>query len=177
MPPSSPEDRFTPHINGAEPHVEGNGIQPGTHEYAPAAEDEAATHVQGTIDEPPEQPDAHTHLLYDGRRYHLPNCGDPDCDHGTWSPKPRYQRGYGSFAPSYVESEGSREGYGGPPAPGEESNGRAYRGDYIESALGDAVTDGLLGRPNKRGTTHTLASKYGIKHERIMYASPFTASP
>ena len=72
-------------------------------------------------------------------------------------------KGYGSFAPSVMSV-----GYGGPNGNGE---GGSYRGDYIDGALGDAVTDGLLGRPSKKSTTHWLARKHGVTNERIMYAS------
>lgn len=43
--------------------------------------------------------------------------------------------------------------------------------EYAESLLGESITDGLLGRPKKRGTTHTLASQAGVKSERRMSVS------
>jgi MFS superfamily sulfate permease-like transporter len=46
---------------------------------------------------------------------------------------------------------------------------RTYRGDFVEGQLGSAITDGLLGKPGKRSTTHWLAKRHGVKHERWMY--------
>ncbi|KAK4553693.1 hypothetical protein LTR86_009191 [Recurvomyces mirabilis] len=166
MPPSSPEERSHPpprtQTNGEYPAIDWEGVHPVSHDYASVAPDEPATHIQGTIDEPPEDPDARTKLLWNGQKYHIPtHCEDPNCDHGAYSPRPRYMKGYGSFAPSVMSV-----GYGGPHQNGE---GGSYRGDYIEGALGDAVTDGLLGRPSKKSTTHWLARKHGVTNERIMY--------
>jgi len=174
MPPSSPEDAHHHALtngNGHRPDVEEDGIHPTTYDGASAHSQESATHVEGTIEEPeepPEAPDVRTRLLAFGAKYHLPGCGDPECSHGAYSPRPRYSRNYfqsyGSITPS-VRSDGSREGYGGPNREGtaDEQNRR------VEGAVGDAVTDGLLGKPSAKSTTHHLAKKHGVRHERLMY--------
>jgi len=169
MAPSSPEDRHI-YIDGhSPPDFDEDGIHPATHNYAEAAveTDLEATHVQGAIEEPHEQPDARTKLLGNGYKYHVPDCGHRDCDHGTYSPRPRYWRGYGSFATN--DSISSRQGFGGPSREGQ-LDGNEYRGDFIERTLGPAVSDGLLGRQNDKNTTSWLARKHGVKHPRLMYA-------
>ncbi|KAK5118745.1 hypothetical protein LTR85_007951 [Meristemomyces frigidus] len=177
MPPPSPDDhQHLPVSNGHAPEVESDGVQPTVPEYAAVNYNAAATNVQGAIDEPTQAPNARTALLDDGKKYNIPHlhdCGEAGCGHGAFSPRPRYQRGYGSFATSRtVASDSSREGYGGPyhdRRQSEQVDGSEYRGDFINGALGDAVTDGLLGRPSKRNTTHWLAARHGVKHERWMY--------
>ncbi|EMC96512.1 hypothetical protein BAUCODRAFT_33870 [Baudoinia panamericana UAMH 10762] len=170
MPPSSPEDAHYMRIDGIEPEVEDDGIHPHAYDNAPATEGVEAVEAQADLDELPEQPDARTKLLGHGRKYHVAaDCGEENCSHGTFSPRPRYLRGYGSFATNWsFRSNAKPDGYGGPNRDAGSSDG-SYRGDYIEHALGDAVTDGLLGHPSKSSTTHWLASKYGIKHERLMF--------
>ena len=157
--PSSPEDHFhVPPSEGRAPEFASDGIHP--HDYAPVDSDTSATHVHGAIDEPPMPPDAQTKLLGDGQKYHIPrahDCGDPKCSHGVWSPRPRYWRGYGSFATFNTVSS---------------MDGNEERRDYTADTLGDAVTDGLLGHKNKKSTTHWLARRHGIRHDRLMYAFP-----
>lgn len=178
MPPSSPEDsQHIQIIDGHEPDFESDGIHPYPQDQALVHSDAEATHVQGDIEEPHQPPNARTRLLENERKYHFSECagcGEENCSHGTFSPRPRYQRGYGSFATNNTfGSDGSREGYGGPNPYGSghetSANGRHYRGDYVEGALGDAVTDGLLGRQSKQSTTHWLAKRHGVKNERLMY--------
>lgn len=180
MPPSSPEDhQHEPQANGHAPEVEADGIHPFTHDYA-LHPDTSPAEGQAAIDEPNPSPDARTRLLDEERKYNIPkthNCGEGEgCTHGAFSPRPRYSRGYGSFATyGTARSEDSREGYGGPYNADRRDDGqregRTYRGDFIEGALGDAVTDGLLGKPGKKSTTHWLAKRHGVRHERIMYVT------
>jgi len=100
-----------------------------------------------------------------------------DCDHGSFSPRPQMAPGYGSFADaSYTGKVEGNAGYGGIYPEGEDEPADDHhesllaRGEtYVESLLGDAITDGLLGRPKRHGTTHWLASTSGLKHERMMY--------
>ncbi|TKA80847.1 hypothetical protein B0A55_02335 [Friedmanniomyces simplex] len=177
MPPSSPEDHHhaQTQANGSgHPDIESDGIHPVAQDGASVKSDESATHAQGAIEEPPEAPDVKSRLLAFGQKYHLPGCGDPNCNHGAYSPRPRYQRNYfrsyGSIAPS-ERSDGSRDGYGGPNHDGTADEvGRNQDGRrYVEGALGDAVTDGLLGHPSRKSTTHHLAKRHGVRHERLMY--------
>lgn len=62
------------------------------------------------------------------------------------------------------------DGYGGtlPSEPADVDN-RSFRGDFVEGRLGDAVTDGLLGKPSKTSTTRWLAKRHGVKNARLMY--------
>ena len=164
MPPSSPEDaqqqqqqqQPQPATEGAVAEVRREGMV-----MPPQAQDHASAF------------DARTALLEDSAKYHIPhahNCGDDACGHGTFSPRPRYARGYGSFATSGTTASASGEsanGYGGPyPGPRE---GSPADGAEDGGVVGDAVTDGLLGQPSKRSTTHWLAKRHGVKHERWMY--------
>lgn len=132
--------------------------------------------MQGEIDEPAEGQTARSALLANEHRYHVPhNCGQYNCNHGTFSPKPRFRRGYGSIASEYEapmrEADArSMDGYGGPlPSEPADMDDRSFRGDFVEGRLGDAITDGLLGKPGKKSTTHWLARRHGVKHERLMY--------
>jgi hypothetical protein len=175
MPPPSPEDR-----RGPGPEVEDEGVHPTVgHDHAPDS-DVSTTQVEGAIDDPPEPPDARTSLLGWSRRYSIPidhNCGEEVCGHGTFSPRPTYHRksyGYGSFDASGTLSP---NGFGGPyrdTPEGSQTQTGDYRGDYIDATLGDAVTDGLLGYPSKKNTTHWLAKRHGVKHERLMYAQNYS---
>lgn len=175
MPPSSPEDRHQhgAHTHGRAPEIASDGAHPYVTEDDIQQTDFAATYVRGDIEEPSEnQVDAKGWLRYYGHKYNMPECGDDDCNHGTFSPQPRHMRGYGSFVTSDNVSERSRDGYGGPIQGGEDGQvgGAVYRGDFIDRSLGDAVTDGLLGHPSKKSTTHWLAKRHGVRHERLMYA-------
>ncbi len=175
MPPSSPEEQFhTPRAEPTLPDVEEDGMHPTTQDWASVSSEPSVTKVQGEIEAPAEQPDARSKLL--GHKYHVPHkCGQYNCNHGTFSPRPRYARGYGSIASSYDGPAGdsdnrSQDGYGGPlPAEPADMDHRTYRGDFVEGSLGPAVTVGLLGKSGKRSTTHWLARRHGVKHERWMY--------
>lgn len=188
MPPSSPETPFhTPqgHQHGEHdthvPHFEQDGIHPHTHDWAPDAEVSEAR-ARGEIDEPDDGQEPVTSqsaLLHPEHRYRLPHdCGEVNCTHGTFSPKPRHTRGYGSFASGYEPSmqaddeRSVQDGYGGAiHAALVDGEPRRYRGDFIDRTLGDAVTDGLLGKKNKRSTTQWLAKRYGLKDRQWMYLS------
>lgn len=155
MPSPSPEDRRIA------PQLEQDGIHPQDH--APDAStnlDSDATRQEGNIEEPRESPNAATALL---NKYNHE-------EHGTWSPRPRHSRGYGSFASSYAETAGSfeqhRPSLGGRYPTTDDMNRQSNAG--LMHSLPDSVTDGLLGKPKKRGTTHWLASRAGIKRERLM---------
>ncbi|OQN97828.1 hypothetical protein B0A48_16138 [Cryoendolithus antarcticus] len=115
---------------------------------------------------------ARSKLVEDAKNWHIPthhNCGEENCDHGTISPRPRFLPGYGSFLEPMTPS-GSDDGFGGrfPQGLGEGVNGSA---DNVHGVLGDAVTDGLLGRRggNKTSTTQWLAKRNNVKHNRLMY--------
>ncbi len=180
MPPSSPEDHHHAQTNGDHLDFEADGIHPVARDGASVKSDEAATHAQGAIEEPPEAPDVKSKLLAFGKKYHLPGCGDPDCDHGQYSPRPRYHgdyaRSYGSIASSERSSR-SEDGHR-PNGDGtaDEVEGSHTVRQYIEGALGESATDGLLGHLSRKSTTHSLAKGHGARHERLMYASHLTSS-
>jgi len=169
MPPPSPDERrdgnggahvteyFTE--NGIIPEADGASVQSNL----------SATQQQGAIEEA--QPNAKTKLLGEAQKYnistHHTHCGEENCSHGTISPRPRYARGYGSFA---TQSEFSQDGYGGRYSGGI-GDGVGHSGDNAHGVLGDAVTDGLMGvrQGNKMSTTQWLAKRHGVKGSRIMY--------
>ncbi|KAK5113687.1 hypothetical protein LTR62_003314 [Meristemomyces frigidus] len=159
MPPSSPEEHSHPgpHATTSEhgPAIDINGLHPAAHHFASAAADEPATHVRGVIDEPPQAPDARTKLLDNGQKYNIASGGQWT----NW--RPTFPRGYGSFAPSIFSDSGRDSN--------ENGETRQHRGDFVDGTLGDAVTDGLLGRPSKKSKTHWLAKKHGVRNERLMY--------
>jgi hypothetical protein len=177
MPPPSPEDRY--HQPRAEqnrrPNFEEDGIHPASQDFASIPSDPAEREVQGKMEEPSGLPNARTSLLDSEQTYHLPhNCGEYNCDHGSFSPRPRYHKGYGSISSSYDGPRNdadirSIDGYGGPlPAEPADMDDRSYRGDFVDGSLGDAITDGLLGKASKRSTTRWLARRHAVKHERWM---------
>ena len=154
LPPSSPEDVHHLQVTYGQDPEEAESDCDITHptipEYAAVDWETSTTPAQGEIvqgemvDEPQRPPpDARTALLGDGRKYHIPtqhNCGEEGCQHGTLSPRPRYQRGYGSFATnqtcetrreSYLDSraQGQIDGHG----PEEGSGGwwRSERWTYV----------------------------------------------
>ncbi|KAK5138585.1 hypothetical protein LTR08_000173 [Meristemomyces frigidus] len=115
LPPSSPEDRPRQHlpvIYGRDPDdSSADTTRPTIPAYAAVDGQASPTQAQGEmLDEPRRPPpDARTALLDDGRRYHIPSvhdCGEEGCQHGTFSPRPRAQRGYGSVASTRTAGEG-----------------------------------------------------------------------
>ncbi|KXT17987.1 hypothetical protein AC579_9597 [Pseudocercospora musae] len=156
MPSPSPDDRRIA------PELQADGIHPQDHAPDATADvDFDATQQEATIDEPRDAPNAATALL---SRYNHE-------EHGTWFARPRHSRGYGSFASGYAETVGSfeqnRPSLGGRFPTTDDMNRQSSAG--LMGTLPDSVTDGLLGKPKKRGTTHWLASRAGIKRERLMY--------
>ena len=165
MPPSSPQIGSPPH-----PEVGQEGAIPAAQDFASTSSDPDATHQQASIDEPSGIPDARTRLL---NTYGLADCGSNDCDHGNFSPRPQPRNGYGSFADSYFGNYRNRPSLGGRYPLGEDPRANEDTNTDGEGSLtdtlGDSITDGLLGHPKKRGTTHWLAKRAGVKHERLMY--------
>ncbi|KAK0276901.1 hypothetical protein LTR35_010295 [Friedmanniomyces endolithicus] len=173
MPPSSPEDHHHAQTNGDHLDFEADGIHPVARDGASVKSDEAATHAQGAIEEPQDAPDVKSKLLAFGKKYHLPGCGDPDCDHGQYSPRPRYHRDYARSYGSIASSERSSRLEDGHRPDGDgtadEGEGSHTVRQYIEGALGESATDGLLGHLSRKSTTHSLAKRQGARHERLMY--------
>ena len=99
-----------------------------------------------------------------GRRSRHPSSDDTN---GGSFFRPNIHRNYGSIAT--MNTFDSRDDYRGP-----------YRGGASESGttsphglLGDAVTDGLLGRPQRHiSDPQWLAKRQGVKHDRYMYVAP-----
>lgn len=152
MPPSSPE------AMRSHPDVTEAGVESLDHANADAED----SHQEAAQD----GPDAQTSLLanYGAATVERQNGAEPY----IFRHRPRYAQGYGSFASSYAPTEAGsfeqRPSLGG---------GFLNRNDHDEAGIAesmpDSVTDGLLGRPKKRGTTHWLARMGGIKSERMMY--------
>jgi hypothetical protein len=98
-----------------------------------------------------------------------------DSSDGSLTPRPGLGPGYGSFADFSYTGKVRRtilggiypEGSAQPSPPADTMLGRGE--EYVESVMGDSVTDGLLGHPKKHGTTHWLASLVGVRNERMMY--------
>jgi hypothetical protein len=169
MPPPSPDDRRNngdyelgqdeqqapgrPTNNGIQPIIDGASIQ---------AEPSSMT-TEGAIDEP--EANARTRLLGEAQKYNIPtheNCGEENCNHGNMSPRPRHHRGYGSFAPSVM----STDGFGG--SYNEERVGSSA--DSIHGILGDALADSLMPRDGtKLSATQYIAQRNKVKHSRMMY--------
>ena len=187
LPPSSPDSHFHQPLqedyNSHDPvhglGVEADGLHPFTQDFASVESRlSEGEEVAGEIEDPITPPTAVTRLLESEHRYHLPHdCGRYDCNHGSFSPRPRHQRGYGSIAstfdgsatPDDDDARSTVDGFGGgtaPDADGEEGIGAFKR---RRTVLADAVTDGLLGNASKRSTTAWLARRHGVPNERWLY--------
>ncbi|KAI7351992.1 hypothetical protein KC354_g12189 [Hortaea werneckii] len=170
MPPSSPEDqRHLPVTEGVA--VEQNGFPPHAQDYASVngdAGDSSGLSAAGEASNANGNQPGQTEETATFHIPHLHNCGDEGCSHGSFSPRPRLVRGYGSFATyDTAASAESTGGYGGP----YNAPGGASGIDGVQGAVGDAMTDGLLGQPSKKSTTHHLAKQHGVKNTRWMYLS------
>ncbi|KAI7510220.1 putative cytochrome P450 [Hortaea werneckii] len=170
MPPSSPEDqRHLPVTEGVA--VEQNGFPPHAQDYASIngdAGDSSGLSAAGEASNATGNQPGQTEETATFHIPHLHNCGDEGCSHGSFSPRPRLVRGYGSFATyDTAASAESTGGYGGPYNAPAGASGI----DGVQGAVGDAMTDGLLGQPSKKSTTHHLAKQHGVKNTRWMYLS------
>lgn len=169
FPGSSPEDLMSSRDENLVPNRDGEGgseaQSPKTENYernksfqAPAG---SPTRPQGHYRQASE-PNVRTRLL--GNK-----SSEQQTDYGTGqsrrSSQPQSPKGSG-------RSTGvtSPNGFGGI----QTTRTLADEQDPIHDALGDAVTDGLLGgrRHNKPTATQYLAKRHGIKHSRMMYG-PF----
>ena len=182
LPPSSPDDRFhRPRQRSHDAHrpdVERDGIHPHVHDFAPTEQEASEARVQGEIDEPSDATIVRSRLL-DRHKYLLPqNCGQYNCNHGSFSPRPRYHRDYGSISSSSTglhpeedaRSMHSFDEYGGmTPAEPASIDGVIHKGGFAERSFGDLVTAGLLGKPSKKASTYGLQRKHGVNHVRWMY--------
>ncbi|KAI7256454.1 hypothetical protein KC352_g11234, partial [Hortaea werneckii] len=170
MPPSSPEDqRHLPVTEGVA--VEQNGIPPHAQDYASVNGDVGDSSGQSAAGEASNANGNQPGQTEETATFHIPhlhNCGDEGCSHGSFSPRPRLVRGYGSFATyNTAASAESTGGYGGPYNAPAGASGI----DGVQGAVGAAMTDGLLGQPSKKSTTHHLAKQHGVKNTRWMYLS------
>lgn len=136
--------------------IEEESIQPGDATgHSRPVEQETERDVAGKITEPTRR-DAHVRTrLLEGYQSGA-TCGLEHCNHGTFSPRITGHRSGGS-------SISSLNGFGGvhpeTGSPGS-STGSAL--------LGDAVADGLFGKPSRISTTKWLAMKHGVRNRRIM---------
>ena len=128
-------------------------------------------------------PDVRTKLLGDRNGYkYARDCGQDDCDHGTFSPRPRQQKGYGSIASDYngpdiSGEERSRDAYGGnlPNEPADTDN-MSIRNYLLDGSLTKAVRQRFL-RSSTRDTANWLVKKHGLSQDRwlyLLYYLPFT---
>lgn len=185
MPPDSPENSRADSGNDGRPDssnasfttspkqmpvVDRDGVHPTN--TASANLDSSSTQVGGRIEEPTEPdvaPNVRTRLLDQKTWDRSSGCGAEDCNHGTFSPRPRQHHRYGST--TTIES---RNGFGGRYGGIDGVGGH----DNTHEVLGDAVTDGLLGGgPGKKmSTTKWLAKTHGIKNQRLMYVVPYNTT-
>ena len=141
---------------------EDDGMHPILPSNAAPLEDSADTHMEGALEEPSDyEADAHTHLLefYDQG----PACGNKNCNHGTFSPRPEVHRHAMSYD-SQFDFRNRREGSVIDDAT--DDSGTPARGMF-----GTAVVKGMFGRKSakKMSTTQWLAKRHGVKDTRLMY--------
>lgn len=135
-------------------------VEEGTSTSQEHAEHAVSGEQRGRLEEADDAPNVATALL--GRHHEHENYGS-----GTTG-RSRRGRGYGSIGSveTFDSFERSRPSLGGRFTTLDDINRQPSEG--ILDHLPDAITDGLLGRPKKRGTTHWLATRAGIKKERLM---------
>lgn len=153
---------------GADDEERRNGLHPRP-DAASVHSDHSEAHA--SMDEPPEAPNVRTRLLEQVDYYHDHDCGQEECDHGTMSPRPGPNRGYGSFASSESRAR-SQDGYGGPVPDSAENGGPGSKRDTAHAVLGDSVADRVTGNTNghTKDTTGWLARRHGVTHLRLQYA-------
>lgn len=181
LPSTSPEDRYTQppadrHGHTAEhehePEVEEDGIHPAPHTQDFASMDAALsqTQAEGYVEEPAEEPSVRSRLLDFGHKYHLPHtCGRYNCNHGAFSPRPRWRQGYGSIASTYdgpLPDNRSEVSYGGL-SPAESANWPSV--SYAPHWFTAAVTQRLLGKPSTKSKRRWLARTQGLESEKWLY--------
>jgi hypothetical protein len=114
--------------------------------------------TQGDIVEPAQaEPNARTRLLEDYHRGAA--CGLRNCNHGTFSPRPRSYQNSISSGNEPVDRYGS----------GIEGDGGAA--DQSSRLFGDPFADTIFGerrRDKKMSTTQWLAFKHGVKNPRLL---------
>nr|POE94402.1 putative sulfate transporter [Quercus suber] len=168
-PPSSlPNDSRTTASLSDRQRAEEEGIQPVSEQQSEI--DSTETSARGSLEEPSRdgvRPNARTSLLGNSKRQ---NAMGSENEHGKKASRPRW---YGSFGTRETLNfgYGRRSRYGGDDGASEDGSldGQGGSREYVEERLGNAITDGLLGMPGKRSTTHRLARNNGVKHERLMY--------
>lgn len=177
MPPSSPEDRKDSNIQeqpqgSTQEREYGNEVQPLLYD-APIRAEPADISAEGAMDEP--EANARSRLLGEAQKYNIPahdGCEEENCTHGSFSPRPKHHRGYGSFAPSIASTEGNMGSYT------EGSYRGAGSGDSIHGVLGDALADSLMPQDgNKLSMTQYLARRNKIKHSKMMYVGILLQAP
>lgn len=161
----------SPDESRSHPDFASDGIHSQDHE--PAASTSADTDAPrqgGNADEPEEEPDARTSLLHAFKKPY--RNSDDTGGQGAMSPRPRHSRLYGSFASSYADTDsGSFEQHRPSLGGRHPTNINTQSANLVDEYVPEAITDGLLGRPKRTGTTHWLAKRAGITNERMMYVS------
>ncbi|MCJ1479134.1 hypothetical protein MMC13_007818 [Lambiella insularis] len=133
---------------------EENGIHPLPPSHTAPVEDSADANVEGRAAETTEEPaDENIRLL---ESYHrAPGCGDSDCGHGTFSPRPKIRPTMLSFGGTY-------------------DGGIASGTANVRRYLNSLSTEGPFGGGNnskKMSTTQLLVKKHGVKNTWWMYLS------
>ena len=158
--------------------MEEDGIHPPpqTQDFANMESVLSQTQAQGYVEEPIDEPNAQSRLLTFEHKYHLPHdCGRYSCNHGAFSPRPRFRRGYGSIASNYdgpVPDDRSEVSYGGR-SPAESTDGSTLNAPL---SLGEAVTQSLLGKPSKKTKRRWLARTQGSESEKWLYLQYYIPS-
>ena len=145
----------------AEGEAQGPRIENDEQNKNPQASVGSLGRPQGHYREPSE-PNVRTRLLSNKTSEQQTGYGT---EQNRWNSRPQSPKSYGSST-----SVTPPNGFGGI----QTTNTLADERDPVHHALGDAVTDGLLGgqRHNKPTATQYLAKRHGIKHSRMMCA-PF----
>lgn len=118
--------------------------------------------IRGELVEPAQrEADARTRLLED---YHKGSvCGAKDCNHGTFSPHVRPQDSASSSV-SIMKGLGVRHG-------DDLSDDDGETRDRTRGLIGETFADGLFGGSRTgtpMSTTKWLATKHGVKNQRVM---------
>lgn len=144
-----------------------DGIQPASDGTSAQSVHENVAPQQGGITEVDLEPTVRSRLLNHQNWDAASGCGDPNCNHGTISPRPGGHRNYGSFAGS-IRSVNS---FGGTFPGDAETTGDAP--DAARALLGEAFAEGVVnsGHGQKKSTTRWLAERHGVKNQRMMYVN------
>jgi hypothetical protein len=142
-----------------------DGILPAADDASAHATHETAATPQGGIIEIDLEPTVRARLRNHQNWDVASGCGDPNCNHGTTSPRPEPHRNYGSFAGSMH----SVNSFGGA-FPGDAETTGEGAPTASHPLLGNASVEGSVHSGNgQKSTTKWLADRHGVKNQRLMY--------